>query len=74
MAVAPVALLFQVVAQVGPAALRDPNLAAVPEAHRWMTFPEMTRDEVVVFRAYDSECAEAGEPFWFYLVPFTQDV
>ena len=32
--------------------------------HRWVTFPEMERDEVVVFRAYDSERAEAGQPFW----------
>ena len=24
----------------------------------------MERDEVVVFRAYDSERAEAGQPFW----------
>lgn len=32
--------------------------------HRWVTFPEMTPDEVVVFRAYDSERVERGQPFW----------
>ncbi len=31
---------------------------------RWFTFPEMTADEVVLFRAYDSERAQSGEPFW----------
>ena len=35
-----------------------------PEAHHWYTFPALAADEVVVFRAYDSERAEAGEPFW----------
>ena len=35
-----------------------------PAEHRWTTFPEMTADEVVVFRSYDSERADAGEPFW----------
>ena len=31
---------------------------------RWFTFPEMTADEVVLFRAYDSDRAQSGEPFW----------
>ncbi|MEM9656271.1 MAG: CmcJ/NvfI family oxidoreductase [Actinomycetota bacterium] len=31
---------------------------------RWFTFPAMEPDEVVLFRAFDSERAEAGEPFW----------
>ena len=35
-----------------------------PDEHAWTTFPAMTPDEVVVFRAYDSERAERGEPFW----------
>ncbi|MEM7413752.1 MAG: CmcJ/NvfI family oxidoreductase [Myxococcota bacterium] len=32
--------------------------------HRWVTFPEMTPEEVVVFRAYDSDRVAAGQPFW----------
>ncbi len=32
--------------------------------HRWYTFPQMTQDEVVVFRTYDSQRVECGEPFW----------
>lgn len=42
------------------------SVAPPPEegGHAWYTFPEMRPDEVVVFRAYDSERAEAGEPFW----------
>ena len=31
---------------------------------RWYTFPAMTPDEVVVFRAFDSDRAARGEPFW----------
>ena len=34
------------------------------DAQRWFTFPDMRADEVVVFRAYDSERVERGEPFW----------
>ena len=37
---------------------------AAPTAHRWVTFPEMEPDELVVFRAYDSDRVAAGEPFW----------
>ena len=37
---------------------------ASPTEHRWCVFPEMNRDEVVVFRAYDSDRVDAGEPFW----------
>lgn len=32
--------------------------------HRWYTFPQMTQDEVVVFRTYDSLRVERSEPFW----------
>jgi len=32
--------------------------------HRWVTFPVMTRDEVVAFRSYDSDMENSGEPFW----------
>ncbi len=35
-----------------------------PSAHRWYVFPEMQRDEVVVFRTFDSERAARGEAFW----------
>ena len=35
-----------------------------PCPHRWYIFPRMKRDEVVVFRAFDSELATAGRPFW----------
>ena len=38
--------------------------AAGHDRRRWATFPEMSPDEVIVFRAYDSDCAAAGEPFW----------
>lgn len=37
---------------------------AASTEHHWYTFPEMGIDEVVVFRTYDSERAERGEPFW----------
>ena len=32
--------------------------------HKWYVYPEMTPDEVVVFRAYDSDAATQGKPFW----------
>ena len=32
--------------------------------HRWTTFPEMVPDEVVVFRAYDSDRVGTDQPFW----------
>jgi hypothetical protein len=34
------------------------------DAHRWFTFPGMTRDETLLFRTYDSALAERGEAFW----------
>ncbi len=34
------------------------------DANRWYTFPQMQPDEVVVFRAFDSECVTTGAPFW----------
>ncbi len=33
-------------------------------ANRWFTFPEMSVEEVVVFRAFDSDCVGAERPFW----------
>ena len=33
-------------------------------ARRWFTFPAMEPDEVVMFRAFDSDRAERSEPFW----------
>ena len=34
------------------------------DAHRWFTFPSMTKDETLLFRTYDSTLAECGEAFW----------
>jgi hypothetical protein len=31
---------------------------------RWYTFPELTSDEIVLFRTYDSERAATRMPFW----------
>ena len=45
----------------------DSFLVAPPRPgreRRWYTFPAMAPEEVVVFRAFDSERAAAGEPFW----------
>ncbi len=39
------------------------NTAALAH-NRWYTFPEMSFDEVVVFRAFDSDCVASGAPFW----------
>jgi hypothetical protein len=33
-------------------------------AHRWHAFPDMQRDEVVVFRTFDSDRVARGETFW----------
>ena len=46
---------FETLAVVAP---RDPS------AHHWYVFPEMGRDEVVVFRTFESERAARGETFW----------
>ena len=32
--------------------------------NRWYCYKEMLEDEVLVFRAFDSECVEKGTPFW----------
>ena len=32
--------------------------------HRWYTFPELQRDEVVAFRTYDSDRVDDGRPYW----------
>tara|TARA_Y100000815_G_scaffold211047_1_gene195584 strand:+ start:1398 stop:2213 length:816 start_codon:yes stop_codon:yes gene_type:complete len=34
------------------------------DQHRWFTFPEMTIQEVLTLRTYDSERAALGKPFW----------
>ena len=34
------------------------------DEYRWYTFPQLTADEVVVFRAFDSDCVAAKRPFW----------
>lgn len=37
---------------------------ANPDDHRWYAFPEMTIDEVVAFRTYDTDRVASGEPYW----------
>lgn len=37
---------------------------ASPGAHAWYTFPDLTPDEMVVFRTYDTELAAAGKTFF----------
>lgn len=34
------------------------------DQHRWYSFPEMTIDELAVFRTYDTELIDSGSPFW----------
>lgn len=35
-----------------------------PDRHRWYTYPELSAEEVVAFRTYDSRCVAEGRPFW----------
>lgn len=35
-----------------------------PADHAWYVFPEMSRDEVVAFRTYDSALVDSGGTFW----------
>ncbi len=35
-----------------------------PDRHRWYTYPELSAEEVVVLRTYDSRCVAQGRPFW----------
>lgn len=39
-------------------------LTETTSEHRWFTFPQMTRDESVLFCCYDSDRVEQGLPFW----------
>ena len=32
--------------------------------HAWYTYPDMSVDEVVAFRTYDSDLIGSGKPFW----------
>lgn len=34
------------------------------QCHRWYTFPQMREDEVLIFRAFDSDCLASARPFW----------
>lgn len=34
------------------------------DRRRWFTFPDLQPDEVLLFRAFDSDRVEAGQPFW----------
>ena len=43
------------------------TLAILPPGdghHAWYTYPDMSIDEVVAFRTYDSELIGSGKPFW----------
>ena len=42
------------------------SLLKTPAAkdHHWYTYPKMKTDEVLLFRAFDSEAAGSGQPFW----------
>jgi hypothetical protein len=35
-----------------------------PDRHHWYSFPEMTPDEVVAFRTYDTELVRSGETYF----------
>jgi hypothetical protein len=35
-----------------------------PERHRWYTFPELTADETIAFRTYDTDIVRAGGTFF----------
>ena len=37
---------------------------ADPEAHRWYAFPELTADEVVAFRTYDTDLVAQGKTYF----------
>lgn len=37
---------------------------ASDEGHKWYVFPEMTQDEVVAFRTYDSAMIGSQQPYW----------
>jgi hypothetical protein len=37
---------------------------APSDNHAWYVFPEMKRDEVAVFRTYDSDMVSSGEAYW----------
>ncbi len=34
------------------------------DQHKWYAFPEMSRDEIVAFRTYDSALLGSGRPYW----------
>ena len=43
------------------------TLAVLPPGdghHAWYTYPDMSIDEVVAFRTYDSDLIGSGKPFW----------
>jgi hypothetical protein len=35
-----------------------------PDRHRWYTFPEMTADEVIAFRTYDTDLVRRGATYF----------
>ena len=37
---------------------------ATPNAYRWHHFAKMQHDEVLIFRTYDSQLEETGQPYW----------
>lgn len=61
-------LLREVIAEYGNQTLEFETFGLTPPSggqhDRWYTFPAMTRDEVLIFRTYDSARARDGLPFW----------
>lgn len=37
---------------------------ATPKTYRWYHFAKMQHDEVLIFRTYDSQLEETGQPYW----------
>jgi len=58
---------FRVESYGGIEAQFDSFVMAPPaenDANNWYCYPEMDEDEVLIFRAFDSDRATTGQPFW----------
>ena len=40
------------------------SLPSADQENHWYCYPEMEEDEVLLFRAFDSDCVATGSPFW----------
>ena len=62
------ALMPLLVEEYGGVRTQFESFALLPpqpdESRAWYTFPRLAGDEVLLFRAYDSEAADSGRPFW----------